>query len=198
MSMSENTSGPAAGLASSGPDGGGDSAALIVGFVNTRAGGERPDQLGDHRQVADWLVARGLADRAVAVSEADAAAARELRTAFTTILSAHVGCDQTSLADAESYLHRIAERYPVTLRIGAEGVALVPAQSGLPGAFGALLAAVADVAARGIWTRLKVCKNPTCHAGFHDRTRNSSGLYCSTNCSSQVSMRAYRTRLKQA
>jgi predicted RNA-binding Zn ribbon-like protein len=60
------------------------------------------------------------------------------------------------------------------------------------GAFGSLLAAVADLASRGAWLRLKMCKNDSCHAGFFDKTRNSSGLYCGT----QVSQRAYRSRVK--
>ncbi|WP_411101143.1 CGNR zinc finger domain-containing protein [Streptomyces sp. x-45] len=100
------------------------------------------------------------------------------------------------LSDAEAYLQRTTERYPLSLRITAEGCVLVPSQSGVLGAFGALFAAAGDLASRGIWSRMKMCKNTSCHAGFFDKTRNSSGLYCSPACSSQAAQRAYRSRLK--
>ncbi|WP_141962426.1 CGNR zinc finger domain-containing protein [Actinoallomurus bryophytorum] len=80
----------------------------------------------------------------------------------------------------------------------AGGCTLVPSQTGVLGAFGSLLAAVADLASRGAWLRLKMCKNDSCHAGFFDKTRNSSGLYCGTACGTQMSQRAYRSRLKNA
>ena len=68
----------------------------------------------------------------------------------------------------------------------------------VPGIFGSILAAAADVASQGLWPRLKMCKNPTCYGGFYDKTRNLSGQFCSPACNSQVSMRAYRERQKSA
>ncbi|MFC4030077.1 CGNR zinc finger domain-containing protein [Streptomyces polygonati] len=41
---------------------------------------------------------------------------------------------------------------------------------------------------------MKACNNRACCTGFLDRTKNSSALYCSTGCSSQVASRAYRKR----
>ncbi|MFI6763027.1 CGNR zinc finger domain-containing protein [Micromonospora sp. NPDC050417] len=90
----------------------------------------------------------------------------------------------------------MAVPHPLTPRLSTDGCTLVPAQTDVPGAFGALFAAAADLAARGAWCRLKVCKNPSCLAGFFDKTRNSSGLYCGAACGSQMSMRAYRSRLR--
>lgn len=178
-----------------------DSSALILRFVNTRPSGNgRAEMLADQAGLADWLAGTGLADGGPEVGYADVVAARELRAAFETILRAHAGCvdDPGSVPAAEAYLQRIAERHPLTPRLTADGCTFVPSQSGVPGAFGALFAAAADLAARGGWSRLKVCKNPSCHAGFFDKTRNSSGLYCSTTCGSQMSMRAYRSRLRTA
>lgn len=74
----------------------------------------------------------------------------------------------------------------------------MPAQAGVLGAFAGLLAAASDLAARGAWLRMKICKNPTCYSGFFDRTRNTSGLYCGTACGSQAAQRAYRNRIKDA
>jgi predicted RNA-binding Zn ribbon-like protein len=74
---------------------------------------------------------------------------------------------------------------------------LAPAQTGVPGLFGQLLAAVTHLY-RGIWSRVKVCNNRGCHRGFFDKTRNTSGLYCSPACSSRAAMRAYHSRQKVA
>jgi predicted RNA-binding Zn ribbon-like protein len=135
-----------------------------------------------------------------AVTQADAVAARELRDAFCTVFRAHAGCAEAMLLlpDAEVYLQRVADRYPLVLKITAEGCRLVPSQAGILGAFAGLLAAASDLSSHGDWLRMKLCKNHTCHEAFFDKTRNSSGLYCSAACSSQASQRAYRTRLKGA
>jgi predicted RNA-binding Zn ribbon-like protein len=97
---------------------------------------------------------------------------------------------------AQAYLRRVAVRYPLVPQISADGCTLVPAQAGVLGVFGAVLAAVTELAYRGEWPRAKVCKNVACHEAFFDKTRNSSGLYCSAACGSQVAMRAYRSRQK--
>ncbi|MDP9843552.1 hypothetical protein J2853_002763 [Streptosporangium lutulentum] len=73
----------------------------------------------------------------------------------------------------------------------------MPSQAGVLGAFGALFAA-ADLAFRGAWFRMKIGKNLSCPAGFFDETRNCAGFYSHTGCTSQVSQRAYRSRLKSA
>jgi predicted RNA-binding Zn ribbon-like protein len=176
-----------------------ESSDLLLGLVNTRPAVDgRPELLGDRSALARWLTISGLGDEETLVTDADAAAARELREAFVTIFRAHVGCPDgaTALPDAEAYLRQVAERYPLTSRISAGGCTLVPAQTGVLGAFGSVLAAVADLASRGAWLRLKMCKNDSCYAGFFDKTRNSSGLYCSTACGTQMSQRAYRSRLR--
>jgi predicted RNA-binding Zn ribbon-like protein len=176
-----------------------ESSDLLLSLVNTRPAVDgRPELLGDRAALARWLTDSGLGDGETLVTDADAAAARELREAFVTIFRAHVGCTDgaNALPEAEAYLQRVAERYPLTPRISAAGCTLVPSQTGVLGAFGSLLAAVADLASRGAWLRLKMCKNDSCYAGFFDKTRNSSGLYCGTACGTQVSQRAYRSRLK--
>jgi predicted RNA-binding Zn ribbon-like protein len=176
-----------------------ESSDLILSFVNTRPLTDKhPDLLGDQARLTEWLTTARLAGPTVVATNADAVAARELRDAFVTMLQSHVGCEDGPVAEAEAYLWRTAERYPLTPRIDADGCTLVPSQSGVPGAFGSLFAAVADIAARGAWSRLKTCKNPTCYSGFFDKTRNSSGLYCGSVCGSRMSMRAYRSRLKES
>ncbi|MYV57994.1 CGNR zinc finger domain-containing protein [Streptomyces sp. SID3212] len=177
-----------------------DSSALLLGFVNTAPLAGAMDRLAGAEDLSAWLAGTNLADADTPVTGADVAAARELRDAFTMIFRAHSGCEdgEAALPAAEDYLQRMAPRYPLAPRLSAAGCQLVPAQDGVLGAFGALFAAAADLSARGGWPRLKMCKNPTCYTGFFDKTRNSSGLYCSTACSTRMAARAYRSRAKTA
>ncbi|GIF68407.1 hypothetical protein Ais01nite_64420 [Asanoa ishikariensis] len=130
----------------------------------------------------------------------DVAAATELRASLAVLLRAHSGCalDAGAVGAAEAHLRQVATRYPLIPVVGADACALVPAHDGAFGLFARVLGAVTDLAYRGAWARAKVCKNDTCHTGFFDKTRNTSGLYCSPACSSQASMRAYRNRRKAA
>jgi predicted RNA-binding Zn ribbon-like protein len=171
---------------------------LILDFVNTRPGADgHPDLLADGEGFSAWISSAGSADPDQVAGDADAAVARELRGAFVGLLRAHSGCDDER-AEAEAYLARIAERYPLTPRLDATGLTLSSGQSGIPGLLGSLFAAAADLASRGAWSRLRICKNPACRRGFFDKTRNSAGIYCGSACSSKMSMRAYRSRQKAA
>lgn len=171
---------------------------LLLGFVNTRPlGSKQPTELlSDSAALAAWMARVDLMEPSEAVTHADVVAAQELRDALVAVFRTHTGCIDGAdlLPDAELYLERTADRYPLTLKITAEGCTLVPAHGGIRGAFAGLFAAAADLASRGAWLRMKTCKN--CWEGFFDKTRNSGGLYCSTGCSSQASQRAYRNRLK--
>ncbi|GAA4995238.1 ABATE domain-containing protein [Actinopolymorpha pittospori] len=172
---------------------------LLVALVNTRASESgRVELLGDGAGLARWLTTNGLVDDGVSVTNGDALAAQELRAAFVSLFRSHCGCADAPVDEAEAYLRDIGLRYPLVSRISADGYTLVPAQTGVPGAFGALLAAATDLAARGAWSRLKICKNTSCYGGFFDKTRNSVGQYCSPACGSQMSMRAYRSRLRKS
>ncbi|GAT64854.1 CGNR zinc finger domain-containing protein [Planomonospora sp. ID91781] len=184
-----------------------EAADLVLDFVNTRPIDGREERLADAPAAARWLRAAGLAREGTLVTEADAAAARELRQALVTVLLAHAGEHAgggpgdggpgggTALEEAEAHLRRSGALYPLSPVVTAHDVRLVPAQEGVPGAFGGLLAAVSELARGGIWARVKACRNPPCHLGFYDRTRNCSAAYCSPKrCGAQVAMRSYRSR----
>ena len=174
-------------------------AQLLLGFVNTRAdAGGRRELFGDAATFNSWLRESGLTD--TSATEADAAAARELREALVMILLAHSGDKTATTAavdEAQRYLREIVARYPIVPVITADGVRLASAQTGVLAAFGSVLAAAAEFAQSGDWGRIKACRNPPCHFGFFDRTRNSSAGFCSPGCRSQASMRAYRARRRQ-
>ncbi|MEU1425135.1 CGNR zinc finger domain-containing protein [Kitasatospora sp. NPDC005751] len=174
-------------------------AETVLAFVNTRAIDGSREQLGDGAAFAQWLRREGLTGPGALVTDADAAAARELRDALVLVLLAHAGEeDDEGRARAEEYLRRSARLYPLAPVVTASGVQLLPTGDGVPGALAHVLAAASDVALRGAWMRLKACRNPPCHLGFYDRSRNSSAAYCSPNrCGAQVAMRTYRTRKAQ-
>jgi predicted RNA-binding Zn ribbon-like protein len=174
-------------------------AQLLLDFVNTRAdSGGRQELFGDAAAFSRWLQRSGLTD--TPATEADAAGAREVRDALVTILLAHSDDETATTAAVEAaqqYLQGMAARYPVAPVITAEGARLASAQSGVPAVFGSVLAAAVELAQSGEWGRIKACRNPPCHFGFFDRTRNSSAGFCSPGCRSQASMRAYRARRRQ-
>ncbi|GAA1387911.1 hypothetical protein GCM10009639_13670 [Kitasatospora putterlickiae] len=179
----------------------------VLAFVNTRADGTgRRELFEDGDSFADWLAefggfgGFGGFDGETVATDADAAAARELRDALVTVLLAHSG-DEESLGEplrhAERHLRRAGSLYPLATVVTAGGVELASPQTGVERVFGTVLAAVTTFAGSGDWGRVKACRNPPCHFGFLDRTRNGGGLYCSPGCGSQVSMRNYRRRLRQ-
>jgi len=172
----------------------------LLDFVNTRAdAGGRQELFGDGAALSAWLEERALSDGAAA-TDADAASARELRDALVTMLLGHSGeelpGEEVDLARRR--LERAGKLYPLTARVDAQGVSLVSEQRGVARVLGMVLASVTMRASSGEWDRIRACRNPPCHFGFIDRTRNGSGQYCSPACSSQVSMRRYRARRRDA
>jgi predicted RNA-binding Zn ribbon-like protein len=174
----------------------------VLAFVNTRAdGGGRRELLGDAEAFGSWLAEHDQFGGPTTVTGADAAGARELRDALVTIMLAHSGDEESVGAPvraAEAHLGRIGTLYPLATEITEQGARLTSPQSGGAHVIGTVLAAVSEFALSGEWGRVKACRNPPCHFGFFDRTRNGSGLYCSTACSAQVSMRRYRQRQRSS
>ncbi|MGW8760936.1 CGNR zinc finger domain-containing protein [Streptomyces sp. NPDC055815] len=173
----------------------------VLAFVNTRADGSgRRELFEDGDSFAAWLAERDEFGGASVATDADAAVARELRDALVTVLLAHSGDEETlgePLERAERHLRRVGSLYPLATVVTAGGVELASPQAGVPRVFGTVLAAVTTFAQSSDWGRIKACRNPPCHLGFFDRTRNGGGLYCSTGCGSQVSMRKHRQRQRQ-
>lgn len=173
----------------------------VLAFVNTRADGSgRRELFGDGDSFAAWLAEYDEFGSDTVATDADAATARELRDALVTVLLAHSG-DEESLGEplrhAERHLRRAGSLYPLATVVTADGVELASPQAGVEGVFGTVLAAVTTFAQSSDWGRIKACRNPPCHFGFFDRTRNGGGLYCSPGCGSQVSMRNYRQRRRR-
>ncbi|GAA5191867.1 hypothetical protein GCM10023322_50220 [Rugosimonospora acidiphila] len=177
------------------------SANLLLEFVNTQPGPKRArDLLDDRAALVEWLTSQNLYDGEAVITDADAAAIRELRGAYTIVFREHVGCVQGAelLGGAEQLLRAYGQRYPLTPVIEAGGCTFQPSHTGIVGVFETLLAAAVDLTTRDLWPRLRMCSSSSCYQGFYDRTRNSSGRYCSMRCSQQAASHAYRDRQKKS
>jgi predicted RNA-binding Zn ribbon-like protein len=175
---------------------------LVLAFVNTHAdGGGRVEQFSNAQDFGEWLRTTGLGDEdRMVVTGVDALSARELRDALITIMLAHSSDDEVEedIESATIMLRESVRRYPLVPAIRVDGVNLTSEQGGVSYVLGSVVAAVTESALRGDWQRLKACRNPSCHTGFFDRSRNGSGAFCSAGCRSQASMRAFRQRQKQS
>ncbi|MGW4340580.1 CGNR zinc finger domain-containing protein [Rhodococcus koreensis] len=170
----------------------------VLAFVNTRAGGGgRQELFADATTFRSWLRDHAELGEDIVVTDADAAAARELRDALVTLLLVHSGDPQSAdeqLSSAERQLCRAGALYPLSPVITGHDVKLSSPQIGVQHVFGSVMAAVTEFALSGEWSRIKACRNPPCRFGFVDKTRNGSALYCSSGCNSRVAMRRYRAR----
>jgi predicted RNA-binding Zn ribbon-like protein len=191
---------------------------LVRAFVNTKDFDHDTDELTSPGELADWLVAAGLAgdgQRASASEAGDlaaepasedlAAGAADLRRAIdlrealrAALLVNNEGGAPESAAIA--VLNRVAARAKLVTRFDKQGGAtLDPVSGGVDGALGRLLAIVYGAMESGDWRRLKVCRSDTCLWAFYDTTKNRSRHWCSMDdCGSQVKARTYRQRKKVA
>lgn len=169
-----------------------DRMAMVLAFVNTHAGRDRPDLLDDDDDTRTWLATIGWTD--VAVDELARRRLRELREALRTTLLAHVGVVDEDTAAAA--LAPVCEGATLQVVIG-DGAAAEVAGSGrgLDGLVNELLASVAVASIDGTWTRMKACVSADCHTGFWDGTKNRSGRYCSAaGCANRARQREFRAR----
>jgi predicted RNA-binding Zn ribbon-like protein len=52
-----------------------------------------------------------------------------------------------------------------------------------------------DAMSRGVWTRFKLCQDPSCRASFYDATKNGTKTWCSVDgCGARNKMRRMRER----
>jgi predicted RNA-binding Zn ribbon-like protein len=167
---------------------------LIQAFVNTVDIEERREGLIGPEHLRAWLIGHELLDGSATVSEADLQRMLELREALRALLLANNGAPADS--EALASLNRVAEGAALLVRFGASGQArLEPAEPGVDGAIGRILAIVLAAMIEGSWARLKACRNDTCRWAFYDTSKNHGGTWCSMAiCGSRIKARAYRRR----
>jgi predicted RNA-binding Zn ribbon-like protein len=167
---------------------------LVQAFVNTvELLEDAQEEIGTPEALGVWLAERGLL-AAGPVSAGDQAMAIELREALRRLLLANNG---SPLREADlAVLNRVALDSGLRPRFLVGGVvALEPAATGVQGALGRLLAAVAGAMGQGSWGRLKACADPACQWAFYDTSKNWSRHWCSMEvCGNRAKARQFRRR----
>ena len=168
--------------------------ATLQQFVNTLDLEDGTELLEAPADLRRWLVHHELVAPSTRVGEEDFRRAVELREAFRAVLHANNGAPLD--AGAVATLDAAARAAELTVRWDETGGAeLVPARSGVDGAFGRLLAIAYRARVEGTWQRLKACPEQSCGWAFYDRSRNRSSTWCSMAvCGNRAKARAFRER----
>jgi len=144
--------------------------ALVQRLVNTADLETGTDDLGDTDALAAWLASAGLASPGERFDEAGRERIVELREALRALLLANHG--ERPDRRAVTALDRAAR---LVIAFDAGGRArLAPADDGVDGVLGTVLAIVARAQADGSWQRLKACPGERCGWAFYDGSRNRS------------------------
>jgi predicted RNA-binding Zn ribbon-like protein len=172
---------------------------LLQRFVNTHnhdfpAGWDR---IGTGAKAQSWLRAKKLIGRDEHVTDADAAALRDLREALRALaLANHHGDDPDRAAlDAIRAAARDAQ---LTVAVDVSGrTSLEPAGPGVAGAVATLLGILHEAELTGHWLRMKGCRQ--CGYAFFDRSKNRSAAWCAMSiCGNRTKNRAHYRRKREA
>jgi predicted RNA-binding Zn ribbon-like protein len=167
---------------------------LVQDFVNSVDLEQQRDELLDARGLVRWLALHRLAEAHARARDADAADARAVREALRELLRANNGIAVDEAAAAAT-LDGAARRAGLTVRFEKGAIRLVPAERGVRGGLGAVLAAAAEAMADGSWQHLKACRADDCRWAFVDHARNHSRQWCDMRvCGNRQKARAFRAR----
>jgi predicted RNA-binding Zn ribbon-like protein len=175
-------------------------ALLVKDFVNSADRAAGTDQLSSPTALGAWLRAHGLGDEAPAPDDADLVRAIAVREGLRQLLLVNAG-HSPDAPTLDRFNTALGSTALVVRFDDAGGRALAPADpTPVATAVAALLAAVDQARADGVWERLKVCARDECRWAYFDASRNRSGRWCSmTDCGNRVKMkRAYSARTGRA
>lgn len=189
------------------------SLALVQSFINTHFDLERDhgaEVLSSPAALGGWLTRAGLLERRAPVRERDLVRALTLRETLRTLAGASPGTSShtrvaratratraTRVARAtRERLDSFATGARIEVRFGLDRPRFIAAPgTGVDGAFGALLAIVAQSIADGSFSRLKICPGRHCGWAFYDHSRNRSGRWCSMSvCGGREKARSHYRR----
>jgi len=167
---------------------------LVQRFVNSVDLETGEDELGTPDALRDWFADRGLMERDDPVGAADLRRAVDVREGLRAVLLQHNGLPLDERLVER--LDRAVGRAPVRVRFEpGRDPELVASCSGVDGAIARLMAMVATGVESGHWERLKACPREECEWAFYDRSKNSSGRWCSMeSCGNIEKARAFRAR----
>jgi predicted RNA-binding Zn ribbon-like protein len=167
---------------------------LVQRFVNSADLESGEDELGTPAALRDWFAERGLIDADEPVSAADLRRAIDVREGLRAVLLQNNGLPLDE--ELVEKLDRAVGRASVRVRFEpGRDPELVASCSGVDGAIARLMAMVAAGVESGRWERLKACPRDECEWAFYDRSKNSSGRWCSMeSCGNIEKARAFRAR----
>ena len=167
---------------------------LVQRFVNSIDVESGEDELDSPEALRDWFAERDLMDSGDAVSAADLRRALDVREGLRAVLLRNNG----SALDEERVkrLDDAVGSASVRVRFRPDrDPELVASCAGVDGALARLMAMVAAGVESGGWERLKACPREECEWAFYDRSKNSSGRWCSMeSCGNIEKARAFRER----
>ncbi len=174
------------------------SLALVQSFINTHFDLEHDhgaEVLGSSAALGRWLRERGLIEDHARVRDGDLVRALALRESLRALAGSENG-DLAAARRAREQVDRAAVGARIEVRFAPAGPVFIGApEAGVDGAFGALLAIVAQAISDRSWSRLKICPGHDCGWAFYDHSRNRSGRWCSMAvCGGREKARAHYRR----
>jgi predicted RNA-binding Zn ribbon-like protein len=155
---------------------------LVRSFANTIDPEHGREALHSPAQLHGLLVSLGLLERGTRVTQADLAAALDLRDRIRALALANNGVPTDLSLDAQ-----------VTVHVDDGGAALEAPHDDVDGALAELVGIVYTATVDGTWERLKACRRDVCRWLFYDRSRNRSGVWCSMAvCGNRTKTATYR------
>ena len=171
---------------------------LVQLLLNTRYGqrSRLHDVWPDRAAMEDWLRDQNLISRGSMVTEGDFRRAAALRESLRQLLRRPDA--EVSTEEALSTIRGMAPHLLLKVQVVSTAeVRLEPESEGVDGFLARVLAEVYTAMATGTWTRLKICRNSACSRAFYDKSRNHSGVWCSSSlCGNRMHARAYRQQRK--
>jgi predicted RNA-binding Zn ribbon-like protein len=167
-------------------------------LLNTRYGqrSHLHDIWPDRAAMDDWLREQHLISNDAMVTEGDFRRAIALRESLRYLLR-RPG-PEAATEEARRVVQGMAPHLLLKVQLvsGAEA-RLEPESEGVDGFLARVLAEMYTAMATGSWTRLKICRNSACSRAFFDKSRNHSGVWCSSSlCGNRMHARTYRQQRK--
>jgi predicted RNA-binding Zn ribbon-like protein len=169
---------------------------LALDFLGTLRARRNPapaEKLGTPELLDAWFTESGMLDSAPGTDEADLGAALELRESVYSLVEARLaGRSLDAFAEAVTVLNRHAERAPVVVELGADGVR----RSGTAAHGLATIAREAvEILGGEDAALLRECGRPECTQVYLDRSRGHRREWCAMRtCGNRVKVSAYRSR----
>jgi predicted RNA-binding Zn ribbon-like protein len=173
---------------------------LVQLLLNTRYGQRVRlyDLWPDRAAMEDWLRDQRLITDGVTVTEGDFRRTIALRESLRQLLRRADAAAPTE--EALSTIRGMAAHLLLKVQlISGDEARLEPESEGVDGFLARVLAEVYAATATGTWARLKICHNGACSRAFYDRSRNRSGVWCSSGtCGNRMHARTYRQARKRS